>query len=113
MNPHLDPQKIFVSVAIGASGPSGRTKEMKARQNSKIREIGETLRTAGFLTLDQQANALGLCRSTTWTIVQGNHKTSGIRPALINRMLAAPQLPVSVRARILEYVEERSAALYG
>jgi hypothetical protein len=106
-----DPKKRLSSGAIGPSWPC--TKEMKARQKSKIREIGETLRTAGFLTLDQQAKALGLCRSTTFSLFQSNHKSSGLTPALINRMLAAPQLPIAVRARILEYVEEKCAGLYG
>ena len=31
----------------------------------------------------------------------------------INRMLAAPRLPALVRARILEYIDEKTAGLYG
>jgi hypothetical protein len=106
-------KKLYFSVALARSASSGPTKEMKARQNSKIRQIGEILHAAGFLTLDKQAKALGLCRSTTFTLLQGNHKASGLSPALINRMFAAPQLPDAVRAHILEYVEEKSAGLYG
>ena len=85
----------------------------KARQSSKIRELGDTLVTAGFVMLDEQAQALGLCRSTTWTILKGNHKTSGLSATVINRMLAAPQLPPLVRLKILEYIEEKAAGLYG
>ena len=86
---------------------------MKARQSSKIRELGGALVTAGFLTLDEQATALGLCRSTTWTMLKANYKASGLSATIINRMLAAPQLPPLVRAKVLEYVEEKAAGLYG
>jgi hypothetical protein len=85
----------------------------KARQSSKIREFGHALVVAGFLTLDEQAKALGLSRSTTWTILKGNHKGSGLTAGIINRMLAAPRLPPLVRAKIVEYVQEKAAGLYG
>ena len=85
----------------------------KARQSSKIRELGGALVTSGFATLDKQAQAIGLGRSTTWTILKGNHKTSGLSATVINRMLAAPQLPPLVRLKILEYIEEKAAGLYG
>ena len=39
-------------------------RELKARQSSKIREIGAALITAGFVSLDAQAKVLGLPRST-------------------------------------------------
>ena len=87
--------------------------EMKARQSAKIRDLGEALVTAGILTLDEQAEALGLSRSTTWTILKGNYKSSGLSATIINRILAAPQLPPLVRAKILEYVEEKAAGRYG
>jgi len=86
---------------------------MKARQSSKIRELGDALVTSGFHTLDEQANALGLPRSTTWTILRANHKASGLSAIVINQMFAAPQLPPLVRATILEYIEEKAAGLYG
>src|SRR5215467_8007356 len=86
---------------------------MKKRQSLKIREIGDALVTEGFITLDEQARALGLSRSTTWTLLQANHKTSGLSAAVINRMLAQPELPSAVHAKILEYVEEKSAGIYG
>src|SRR5713226_2098427 len=87
--------------------------EMKARQSSKIRELGDALVAAGFDTLDKQVKALGLSRSTTWTILKANHKASGLSATTINRMLAAPGLPPVVRARILEYIDEKTAGLYG
>ena len=86
---------------------------MKKRQSLKIREIGDALATEGFITLDQQARALGLARSTTWTILKANHKGSGLSAAVINRMLAAGPLPPLVRVRVHEYIEEKAAGLYG
>jgi hypothetical protein len=86
---------------------------MKKQQASKIREIGEALIAAGFRALDEQAQALGLPRSTTWTILNRNYKNSGLSAATINRILATPQLPPIVRVKILEYIAEKTAGLYG
>ena len=86
---------------------------MKALQCSKIREIGAALISAGFVSLDQQAGALGLCRSTTWTILQAEHKNSGLSATVVNRMLGSPRLPGPVRAKVIEYVREKLAGRYG
>jgi hypothetical protein len=93
--------------------PLPLTARMKARQFSKIRELAEAVKFAGFLTLDEQAKALGLPRSTAWTIRKASHKASGLSASIINRMLAAPELPALARTKILEYVEEKAAGLYG
>jgi hypothetical protein len=82
-------------------------------QAIKIRELGEALVAAGYVTLDQQADALGLCRSTTWTILRGTHKNSGLSATVIGRMLASPRLPAPVRAKLIEYIEEKIAGRYG
>ncbi len=86
--------------------------EMKARQSAKIRELGQALIDAGLRTLDAQADALGLPRSTAWTIVKTCHKTSGLSAGSIERMLGS-KLPPRARATIVEYVEEKSFGLYG
>jgi hypothetical protein len=86
---------------------------MKSRQNAKIKEIGDALRAAGYHSLNKQAEALGLCRSTAWTVLQAGHKTSGLTRAVLNCMLAAPKLPPPVRAKVLEYIAEKSEGLYG
>jgi hypothetical protein len=52
--------------------------EAKARQSIKIREFGAALRRAGINSLDAQARALGLKRSTAWTILNAGHKASGL-----------------------------------
>jgi hypothetical protein len=87
--------------------------EMKTRQSCKIKELGGALITAGFRTLDEQARALGLSRSTAWAVLKANHKASGLAAATISRMLSSPELPTHVRATILTYVEEKLAGLYG
>ena len=87
--------------------------EIKERQAAKIRELGQALVASGFVTLDEQAWALGLPRSTAWTILRGNHKCSGLSASTINSMLAAPSLPGPVKTKILEYIEEKRAGRYG
>ena len=101
------------SVSSSRSSPVTLVAALKARQAAKIRELGDALVTAGFATLDEQAEVLGLSRSTTWTILKANHKASGLSASIINRMLAAPRLPTSARAKLLEYIREKSAGLYG
>ena len=93
--------------------PYSLSAAMKARQSSKIRELAEAVEAAGFLTLDEQAKVLGVPRSTAWTIRKASHKASGLSASIINRMLAAPTLPLIVRVKIFEYVEEKAAGLYG
>ena len=80
-------------------------------ESLKIRELREALVTAGYRHLTAQARALGLSRSTTWSILHANHK-NGVSGAVIKRMLDQPELPSLVRAEILEYVDEKSAGTY-
>src|SRR5215467_287098 len=87
--------------------------EAKARQLSKIRELRLALRRAGLIGLDEQARALGLPRSTTWKILKGGNKASGLSAMVISRMLSEPRLPPVVRIKILEYVREKADGLYG
>ena len=86
---------------------------MRQRQNAKIREIKYVLAAAGVPTLDNQAEALGLSRSTAWHLLNGKHKGSGISASINNRMLAAPRLPPAVRVTLLEYIAEKVAGRYG
>src|SRR6516162_1458948 len=100
------------------AGSSGRKSPlalpaMRERQRAKIREFGDALAAIGLRTLDKQADALALSRSTTWNLLKGKHKGSGLSPMVINRMLASPRLPPRVRAKILEYVAEKAAGAYG
>ena len=86
---------------------------MKARQSARIKDIGDALRVAGYISLDEQAVVLGLSRSTAWTLLRAAHKATGLSAATINRMLAAPGLPPAVRKIMMEYVTEKATGLYG
>ena len=97
----------------GLQRPAHSVAEMKEQQASKIKEIGTALITAGFQALDEQAHVLGLSRSTTWTIVKGKHKNSGLSVGTLSRVLAARRLPPIVRAKIHEYIREKAAGHYG
>ena len=87
--------------------------EMKARQLLKIKELKVALIASEFLTLDQQAKALGLARSITWAVPGRKHKNSGLRVATINCIVNNPKLPPTVRTKLLEYIKGKSAGLYG
>jgi hypothetical protein len=65
----------------------------KMRQWVKLSQIKEALVQSGFKTLDDQAAALGLSRSTAWSILRGKHKNSGLSSAVILRMLTRADLP--------------------
>ena len=82
-------------------------------QSAKIRELRQALVASGFPTLGQQAMALGLSRSTAWTVLKGNHKGSGLSAAIIKRMLASPQIPAVAKKILLEYIEQKCAGAYG
>jgi hypothetical protein len=93
--------------------PAYGVAEMKEQQASKIKEIGTALVAAGFRALDEQADVLELSRTTTWTILKGNQKSSGLSVVTLNRILAARRLPPIVRDKIHEYIREKAAGLYG
>ena len=100
---------IQMSVSVpGETACTGR-----ARQCKKIEEICKTLVACGLVALDDQAQALGLCRSTTWTLLRGIHKSSGLSASTVNKILSAPRLPASVRLKVLEYVAEKVTGEYG
>jgi len=86
---------------------------MKARQCAKITELRQVLLRAGYQSLDKQASALGLSRSTTWAVLQANHKTSGLSGSVVKRMLRSRDLPPAARQWIEEYVTEKLAGTYG
>jgi hypothetical protein len=107
-------------VRKGASGSGAQPpyngdtlKHARVRQTFRLQDIKDALATSGLVTLDEQAKALGLSRSTAWTILRANHKTSGLSAKTIKRILASRQLPPLVRATVLQYVKEKTAGLYG
>jgi hypothetical protein len=103
---------VRVPVFPGAPLKSKLT-EAKARQATRIKELGGALTASGLVTLDEQARALGLSRSTAWVVLKANHKASGLAAGTINQMLSSPALPARARVAILTYIEEKLAGLYG
>jgi hypothetical protein len=71
--------------------------------------IADALIASGYTSLDQQARALGLSRSTAWTIVHTKHKVDRLSAKVSARMLKNPRLPPLVRATLQQYLAERSA----
>jgi predicted DNA-binding transcriptional regulator AlpA len=101
------------SAPSGGISPCIRNKDHKARQAIRIKEIGAALASDGFVTVDEQARALGLSRSSAWAVLKADHKASGLTVPTINRMLSSPELPPRARVTILTYIEEKLAGLYG
>jgi hypothetical protein len=93
--------------------PNHAALEVKERQSFKIKELSDALIKAGLLSLDEQATALGLCRSTTWTILKVKHKNYGLSGSVINRILKKRRLDRRVRAKLIEYVQEKASGYYG
>ena len=113
---NLPAQSVNAPEKVGCfrnNTPNHALTDLKARQSSKIREIGKALITTGFVSLDAQAKVLGLPRSTAWTILSAEHKGTGISARIICRMLNSEPLPLLVRAKIMEYAEEKAAGIYG
>jgi hypothetical protein len=97
----------------GGAAARVRGVDKKSLQADKLKEIGQALVASGLIGLDQQANALGISRSTAWTVLRATHKTSGLSAVVINQMLIAPRLPPLVRAKLFEYIEQKLAGAYG
>jgi hypothetical protein len=85
----------------------------KAKQSAKIAELRQALIEAGITALDHQAVALGIWRSTAWTILRRQHKASGLSAATIKRMWRSPRLPAPARRVIQEYIEQKCAGEFG
>jgi len=66
--------------------------------------ISKALIESGNSTLDAQARALGLSRSTAWTVIGAKHKAGRLSLKTTRRMLANPRLPAPVRAAVEAYV---------
>jgi hypothetical protein len=73
--------------------------------------IREALIACGYTKLDQQAKALGINRSTAWTIIKMKHKLGRLNNKTTQRILANPNTPPPVRTVVLRYLAERPVAL--
>jgi hypothetical protein len=72
----------------------------------RLQEISQALIASGFTSLDEQAKALGLHRSTAWTIVKTKHKLGRLQSKTARRILANPETPPAVRALVRQYIAE-------
>ena len=72
-----------------------------------LQQIREALIKSGHRKLDQQAKALGLGRSTAWTIVKAKHKLGRLNAKTTRCILANPDTPPDVRSIIQKHLNER------
>ena len=79
--------------------------------STTIQQIADALIADGYRSLDAQAKALGVHRSTARTIVKTKHKLGRLSLKTTNSMLANQKLPPSVRIVVLQYLAERSDGL--
>ena len=78
-------------------------RDLNARK-TKIHDITDALISCGYTSLDEQAKALGLNRSTTWTIIKEKHKVGRLSAKTVERIITNPETPPRVRAALKEYV---------
>jgi hypothetical protein len=98
------PQQAAVGVCA-RKNPSERLhvlRDLTARK-TKIQDITEALISSGYTSLDNQAKALGLRRSTAWTIIRNRHKLGRLSTKTIERIIANPETPPLVLAAIQRY----------
>ena len=86
--------------------------EAKARQAAKIEEIRRALIAAGYRTTAEQANALGVNRSTAWALLNRDKK-AGPSAVVLKRILSSENLPQEVRRKVEEYIKEKSVGRYA
>ncbi len=72
-------------------------------QRAALQQIGAALIACGYTSLDAQAQALGISRSTAWTIVKSKHKVGRISVRVMIQMLSNPELPPRVREAVERY----------
>lgn len=63
-------RRSSTAAPIGGS-PGFTAATMRTKQCERIRAIRKALADAGFVSLTEQATALGLPRSTTWALLEG------------------------------------------
>jgi hypothetical protein len=82
--------------------------EIKSSRRRKIpiQNVAEALIEAGYTSLDSKAKALGLHRATAWTIIKMKHKLGRLNTKTVERILANPNTPPSVRAIIQQALAE-------
>jgi len=104
-------EKIPVVVGDGKQSLTARLEKIRDLHEKKLtrkipsRLIADALIEEGYLSLDAQAKALGLNRSTVWTIMKTTQKLGRLNSKTARCILANPSTPVSVRAIIDSMVD--------
>ena len=108
-------KKISNSMSDQEQGLAARLEKIRDVQeiNSQRRKIpihliADALFKAGYFSLDEQARALGVSRSTAWTIVKTKHKLGRLNAKTTRCILANPDTPVSVRAIIHSILDRKN-----
>ena len=70
--------------------------------------VANALIKAGYVSLDAQAKALGVSRSTAWTIVKAKQKLGCLNNKTVRNILANPDTPTSVRAIIRTMLDRKN-----
>ena len=91
--------------------PNSRT--IKLQQCAKIAELRQALLIAGFRSVASQALALGLGRSTAWSVLRAGHKSTGLTGSVIRRMSGSSELPEGARRVLEQYVAQKLAGAFG
>ena len=73
-------------------------------RHDALRAITDALIRSNYTSLDAQARALGISRSTAWTVIKQKHKLGRLYVNTTMKILANPELPVEVRAAVEAYV---------
>jgi len=76
---------------------------MSDERRAALFAISKALIESGHTTLDGQARALGLPRSTAWTVIRGEHKLGRLSRRTIQKILASSRLPPNVRKAVEAY----------
>ena len=84
----------------------------RLRQTTTVEQIADALIADGYTSLDQQAKALGIHRSTAWTIIKTKHKLGRLNVKTTQKILANPETPPAVRTVVEKYLIERSKLLW-
>ena len=84
-----------------------RTKISGAK--NAIQPIANAVIEAGFISLDAQAKALGVSRSTAWTIMKAKHKLRPFNSKTAHCILTNANTPVSVRELVQTMLEDRNS----
>jgi len=102
---------IYTQLAKRSTAPRAITSTKRRNCVVGLRRVADELIAAGYTTLDAQAKALGVRRSTAWTIVKVKHKLGRLSEKTRSRILANPELPERVRAVFREYLTEFAVTL--